>query len=112
MPEQTVALKLARDFAAGEVPSIGADDVAAVLAAYDAVLAAGGRVEFVVDCPKCGEQASAGVTLFTDWVPAAPLIVDLEMAAAQMTFTCDGCGNECYTGDYDVYADEDGDDDA
>lgn len=76
--------------------------------AYDAVIAAGGRVEFVVDCPKCGEQASAGVTLFTDWVPGESLVIDLEMAAAQTTFTCDGCGNECYSGDYDLDYDKDG----
>ncbi len=69
-------------------------------------------LEFVVDCPKCGEPASAGNTLFTDYEPGKPLRIDVEMAAAQMTFTCtDGeCGTTCYSGDYDVYTDGDDDD--
>jgi len=110
MPESTTALELARDFAAGDVPSIGTDDVAGVLATYDAVIAVSGRVEFVVDCPKYGEQASAGITLFTDWVPGAPLVIDMEMAAAQTTYTCGACGNECYSGDYDLYYDDEHED--
>lgn len=72
-------------------------------------------IEFTVDCPKCGEPASNGNTLFTDYAPDKPLRVDLEMTAAQETFTCTdpGCGTQCYTGDLDVLGndDVDGDDD-
>jgi hypothetical protein len=69
----------------------------------------GTLVEFVVDCPKCGEMSSAGTTMFMGGEPDRPLRIDLEMAAAQMTFTCtdDECGTECYSGDYDVYSDDD-----
>lgn len=77
--------------------------------AYAATLAAGGQIEFVVDCPKCGEPASNGVGLFTDWEPGKPLRIDLETAASQETFTCTDadCGARCYSGDFEVFTDED-----
>lgn len=59
-------------------------------------------VEFVVDCPTCDGVASAGNTLFTDHEPGRPLRIGLELAASQMTFTCEDCGARCYSGDYDV----------
>lgn len=63
-------------------------------------------IEFVVDCPECGETASAGNTLFTDWEPGAPFQIDLEMSAAQIEFRCTDveCGVVCYAGDYQVYS--------
>jgi hypothetical protein len=83
--------------------------VLALLNAYDAMTAAGKRVEFVVDCPVCGEPATAGTTLFTDYEPGQPLRIDLGMAASQETFTCTGpdCGAQCYSGDFEVFTDED-----
>ena len=64
-------------------------------------------IEFVVECPECGGIASAGNTLFTDYEPGKPLRIDLEMSATQMTFTCEDCGERCYSGDYDVFGDGD-----
>jgi hypothetical protein len=66
-------------------------------------------IEFTVDCPVCGEVASAGNTLFTDYEEGKPLRVDLELAAAQMKFFCENedCGAECYSGDYEVFSDND-----
>lgn len=66
-------------------------------------------IEFVVDCPKCGEPASAGNTLFTDWEPDKPFRIDLEMSAAQLVFICTDwdCGAECYSGDYEVHYEDD-----
>lgn len=62
-------------------------------------------VEFTVDCPKCGSEASAGRTLFRSYVPGETLVIDLGMHGAQMEFTCidDECGVTCYSGDYEVY---------
>lgn len=62
-------------------------------------------IEFVVDCPECGEVASAGNTLFTDYEPGQVLRIDLELAAGQMEFTCTNieCGVRCGSGDYEVF---------
>lgn len=62
-------------------------------------------IEFVVDCPECGETATAGNTLFTDCEPGKPLRIDLEMDAAQLEFYCtnDDCGVRCGSGDYEVF---------
>lgn len=63
-------------------------------------------IEFVVDCPECGEPASAGNTLFADYEEGKPLRIDLELSAAQLKFTCtdDECGHECFSGDYEVWS--------
>lgn len=65
-------------------------------------------IEFTVECPKCGETASAGTTLFTDYEEGEPLRIDLEMSAAQLMFVCedDDCGAKCASGDYEVFVDD------
>lgn len=64
-------------------------------------------IEFVVDCPECGQPATAGNTLFTDYEEGRPLRIDLELSAAQLKFACtdEDCGAECYSGDYEVFSD-------
>jgi hypothetical protein len=70
-------------------------------------------VEFTVDCPKCGEPASSGNTLFSDYEPGRPLQVDLELTGSQMEFTCadEDCGVRCGTGDIEVFLHPDDEDD-
>lgn len=63
-------------------------------------------VQFVVDCPSCEGVASSGITLFTDYEEGQPLQVDVQMSAGQTTFTCADCGTRCYSGDFDVYTDD------
>jgi hypothetical protein len=65
-------------------------------------------IEFTVDCPECDGTATAGVTMFTDHEPGKPLRIDLEMAAAQLKFVCedDDCGAQCFSGDYEVFTDD------
>jgi hypothetical protein len=62
-------------------------------------------VEFVVECPSCDGEASAGNTLFTTYEEGKPLQIDLGLSASQMTFTCNDCGERCYSGDFEVSTD-------
>jgi len=70
-------------------------------------------VEFVVACGKCDEPAYGGRTLFLDYEAGQPLVIDLDMHATQTSFTCTDpdCGVVSYTGDLDVFTDDDEDDD-
>lgn len=62
-------------------------------------------MEFYIsmDCEHCDEEIFYGVCVTTIEHNGRPVIpFDI---AAQTTFTCNGCGKDSYTGDFEVFDD-------
>jgi hypothetical protein len=61
-------------------------------------------VEFVVECPVCGHEASSGITMLTDVEEGRPIKIDLDLLASQVEFSCGdpACQKTCYSSDYEV----------
>jgi len=56
------------------------------------------------DCPDCGEEMFYGLCITTLEHDGRPVIqYDI---AAQTTFTCEECGTNSYTGDFDLLTED------